>query len=142
MKRLLSLLAALATLIAALGILAPSAHAGDKDPLFVNLTTDEPHRASMALAFGGNQHGRGHPLTVFLNDRGVHLAAKSQAGKFGAHQKSLADLMAKGATVLACPMCMKHYGVAESDLMAGVKIGNPDLTGKALFADGAKTLTW
>ena len=89
MKRLLSFLAALAIAIVAL---APAAHAGDKDPLFVNLTTDEPHRASMALAFGGNQHGRGHPLTVFLNDRGVHLAAKSQAGKFGAQQKSLAEL--------------------------------------------------
>ena len=139
MKRLLSILAPLAV---ALVTLVPAAHAGDKDPLFVNLTTDDPHRASMALAFGGNQHGRGHPLTVFLNDRGVHLAAKSQAGKFGAQQKSLAELMTKGATVLACAMCMKHYGVAQADLMAGVKIGNPEMTGSALFADGAKSLTW
>ncbi|MBK7660343.1 MAG: DsrE family protein [Betaproteobacteria bacterium] len=139
MKRLLSILAPLAV---ALVTLVPAAHAGDKDPLFVNLTTDDPHRASMALAFGGNQHGRGHPLTVFLNDRGVHLAARSQAGKFGAHQKSLAELMAKGATVLVCGMCMKHYGVAEKDLVAGARPANPELTGAALFADGAKSLTW
>ncbi len=139
MKRLLAFLAALALALAAL---IPAAHAGDKDPLFVNLTTDEPHRASMALAFGANQLGRGHPLTVFLNDRGVHLAAKSQAGKFGAHQKSLADLMAKGATVLVCPMCMKHYGVADKDLIAGTKPANPELTGTALFADGARSLSW
>ncbi len=40
MKRLLSILAPLAV---ALVTLVPAAHAGDKDPLFVNLTTDDPH---------------------------------------------------------------------------------------------------
>ena len=128
-------------LVLALALVAP-ALAGPTDPLFVNLTTDEPHRANMGLTFGGNQRERGHPLTVFLNDRGVLLAAKSQSGKFGAHQKKLADLMAKGTTVLVCAMCMKHYGVLESDLVPGVKVANPEVTGGALFADGAKSLTW
>ncbi|AFL73393.1 hypothetical protein Thivi_1385 [Thiocystis violascens DSM 198] len=43
-------------------------------PLFVNLTTDEGQRANMAIAFGGNQLERGHPLMVFLNDRGYFSA--------------------------------------------------------------------
>ena len=50
--------------------------------------------------------------------------------------------MSKGATVLICPLCMKHYGVKESDLLPGLKVGNPELTGSALFKDNAKALTW
>ena len=44
--------------------------------------------------------------------------------------------------MLICPVCMKHYGVKETDLMEGIKVGNPDATGAALFREGTKTLTW
>lgn len=116
--------------------------AGNADPLFVNLTTDDAHRANMGISFGGNQLERGHPLTVFLNDKGVFIASKANADKFGSHQKMLSELMSKGAVVLICPMCMKHYSVKEADLIPGVKVGNPELTGGALFKDNTKTLTW
>ncbi len=116
--------------------------AGGKDPLFINLTSDDPHRANMALVFGKNQLERGHPLTVFLNDRGVLIGARANAAKFAEQQKTVGELLGKGATVLICPMCMQHYGVKEADLLAGVKVGNPELTGAALFKDDTKTLTW
>jgi sulfur relay (sulfurtransferase) complex TusBCD TusD component (DsrE family) len=124
------------------GLAAGPALAGATDPLFVNLTTDEGHRANMAIGFSENQLERGHPLTVFLNDKGVFLGSKGKASEFGSQQKALAGLMAKGATVIACPMCMKHYGVTEADLIPGIKVGNPDLTGGALFQDNTKSLTW
>ena len=124
------------------GAATPSAMAGATDPLFVNLTTDDPHRANMGITFGGNQHDRGHPLTIFLNDRGVLIGSTANADKFSAHQKALSELMKKGAVVLICPMCMKHYGVKEADLLPGVKVGNPEATGGALFKDNAKSLTW
>ena len=124
------------------GLAAGPALAGATDPLFVNLTTDEGHRANMAIAFGKSQLERGHPLTIFLNDKGVFLGSKTKAVEFGDQQKALEGLMAKGATVIICPMCMKHYGVAEVDLIPGLKVGNPDLTGGALFQDNAKSLTW
>ena len=118
------------------------AMAGSTDSLFVNLTTDEAHRANMGISFGGNQLQRGHPLTIFLNDRGVLIGSKVNADRFAEHQKALADLMGKGATVLICPMCMKHYGVKEADLLPGVKVGSPEATGGALFKDNTQTLTW
>lgn len=121
---------------------AVPARAESKDPLFINLTSDDAHRVRMALAFGGNQHGLGHGLTVFLNDKGVLVASKANADKFAEQQKMIADLVSKGATVLVCPMCMKHYGVKESDLLPGLVVGNPERTGAALFADNTKTLTW
>ena len=109
---------------------------------FINLTTDDPHRANMAITFGRNQFERGHPLTIFLNDKGVFIGAKQNASTFGSHQVDLATLMDKGAQVLICPMCMKHYGVGAGDLIPGLEVGNPDLTGGALFKDDTQTLTW
>lgn len=119
-----------------------AAGAGEHDPLFVNMTTDDAHRATMAISFGKNQHERGHPLTVFLNDKGVLVGSKAHAAKYAEQQKMLAELLGKGATVIVCPMCMKHYGVKEADLLPGLKVGNPELTGAALFKDHGKTLTW
>jgi sulfur relay (sulfurtransferase) complex TusBCD TusD component (DsrE family) len=124
------------------GSFATPALAVDTDPLFVNLTTDDPHRANMGITFGKNQLERGHPLTIFLNDKGVFIGSKANAAKFADHQKALGELMSKGAVVLVCPMCMKHYGVKEADLLPGLKVGNPELTGGALFKDNTKSLTW
>jgi len=139
MKLAVQLLVALGLLI---GSIATPVIAGENDPLFVNLTTDDSHRANMGIVFGKNQLERGHPLTIFLNDKGVLLGSKANAQKFPEQQKALAELMGKGAVVLICPMCMKHYGVTESDLLPGLKVGNPELTGPALFKDNTKTLTW
>ena len=125
-----------------IGNIAAPAFAGDTDPLFINLTTDNSHRANMAISFGKNQLERGHPLTIFLNDKGVFLGSKSKAAKFGGQQKMFSEILGKGAVVLVCPMCMKHYRVKESDLLSGLKVGNPELTGGALFRDNTKTLTW
>jgi hypothetical protein len=37
---------------------------------------------------------------------------------------------------------MKKYGVTSSDLLDGIKVGTPELTGEALFQDNTKTLSW
>lgn len=119
-----------------------AALAGPNSPLFINLTSDEGHRVNMALNFGRNQLERGHPLTVFLNDRAVYVGAKAQAQRFTEQQKMLTELMAKGASVIACPFCMKHYGVQPTELLPGIAVGNPELTGAALFREDTRTLTW
>lgn len=119
-----------------------TAYAGDTDPLFVNTTTDDGHRATMALMFASKQQERRHPVTVFLNDKGVLLAAKVRAKKNKAQQDLLAGIIKAGGTVYVCPNCLKHYGLAETALIEGVKLGNPDLLGAALFKDNTRTLTW
>lgn len=132
-----------ASLVAGLGLAsAAPALAGPNDPLFINLISDEGHRARMALTFGGNQLKLGHPLTIFLNDRAVVLASKASAEKYSDQQKAIGELLASGATIIVCPMCMKHYGVAEADLLPGLKVGHAELTGGQLFRDNTKTLTW
>jgi sulfur relay (sulfurtransferase) complex TusBCD TusD component (DsrE family) len=124
------------------GIAAGPVLAGAVDPLFINLTSDDGHRANMALKFGAAQLELGHPLTVFLNDKGVVIASKAKVADFSQQQEAIQGLVAKGATIIACPFCMKHYGVDPADLLPGVQVGNPKLTGGALFQDNTKTLTW
>jgi predicted peroxiredoxin len=118
------------------------AYAGPNDPLFVNLLTEDSHRAGMALTFSKNQFERGHPVTIFFNDKGVLVLSKANAQKYGEQHKLIADLIGKGAVVLVCGMCMKQYGVAEGDLLPGAKLSNPELVGNGLFRDNTKTLTW
>ncbi|MCB1520236.1 MAG: DsrE family protein [Hyphomicrobiaceae bacterium] len=122
--------------------LATAASAGG-DPLFVNMTTADTHRAKMAIGFTLKQQERKHPVTVFLNDKGVLIGAKAHAVEYKEHQELLAKIITAGGNVVICPMCMEHYGVKSDDLLDGIQIGSPELTGKLLFDDDdTKTLTW
>lgn len=125
-----------------LGSAANPALAGDKDPLFIGLSSDSNQRVGHVLHFSGLQMSRGHPLTIWLNESGIFLASKKYSEKHSVQQKALAELMSKGATVLVCQYCMKQLDVKESDLLPGFKAGNPDLVGGALFKDDTKTLSW
>ena len=121
---------------------AARAVAADGGPLFVNLTTEDSHRANMAMMFSKNMLERGHPVAIWLNDKGVLLAARSQALRFAPQQKMLGELMAKGAQVLVCPFCAEHYGVAAGDVLEGARMGNPDLAESLLFGPGTAALSW
>lgn len=130
------------TVIATLAALSFSAFAGENDPLFINLSTDELHRSSMAINFGKHHSANGHPLTIFLNDKAVMLGVKAGAAKFADQQQALSEVISRGALVIMCPMCLKQAGFTEADLISGVKLGGPKITGEALFKDGTKTMSW
>jgi sulfur relay (sulfurtransferase) complex TusBCD TusD component (DsrE family) len=121
---------------------SPLAFSGANDPLFINLSTDEVSRSSMAINFGKHHFSNGHPLTIFLNDKAVILGVKAGSSKNAEQQQALSEVISAGALVIMCPMCLKQAGYSESDLIAGVKLGGPKLTGDALFKDGTKTMSW
>jgi sulfur relay (sulfurtransferase) complex TusBCD TusD component (DsrE family) len=131
-----------AIVFAVLTALSLSAISGANDPLFINLSTDELHRSTMAINFGKHHSANGHPLTIFLNDKAVMLGVKAGATKFSEQQQALSEVIASGALVIMCPMCLKQAGYAEADLLPGIKIGGPKMTGDALFKDGTKTMSW
>jgi sulfur relay (sulfurtransferase) complex TusBCD TusD component (DsrE family) len=120
----------------------PYSIADSTDPLFINLISEDLHRSNMALRVAEAQSGRGHHVTIYLNDKGVFLASTRNASRYENHQKTLGELMTKGVTVYVCPFCMKNYGVLESDLISGVKQSTPELIEASLFKDGSRTLTW
>ncbi len=121
---------------------APATGMDTTAPLFINLTSDDPHRVNMALSFGMKQLERGHPLTIFLNDKGVYVGSTANADQFAEQQKTIASLIEKGAVVFICPMCMQHYGISESDLLPNLRVSNPDAIGEYLFKTGSRSLTW
>jgi predicted peroxiredoxin len=89
----------------------------------------------------------GYGVVVFLNVRGVYLADKDRAhdvfsgtGK-DAHQM-LAELMAGGARVIICPMCMKKAGLDEDRLIDGVELGGPPVTFPLMTADDTVVLSF
>jgi sulfur relay (sulfurtransferase) complex TusBCD TusD component (DsrE family) len=131
---------ALLPILAVLGGLA-ALPARAADGLFVNLTSDDSHRAHMALTFSQKVLETGHPVTVFLNVDSVKIAAK-KAGKHKDNQALLSALVKGGATILACPHCVEHAGMKPGDLMGGVKMGTPELVQGALFEPGARSLSW
>ena len=128
--------------LAILAAISLSAFAGPTDPLFINLTTDEMHRSTMAINFGKHHSANGHPLSIFLNDKAVMLGVKAGSTKFAEQQKALSEVISGGALVIMCPICLKQAGYIESDLIDGVKLGGPKVTGDALFKDGTKTMSW
>jgi sulfur relay (sulfurtransferase) complex TusBCD TusD component (DsrE family) len=125
-----------------IGTLSAPAFAADPAPLFLNLTVDNSHQSGVGLNFAKDQFERGHPLTIFLNDRAVRIGATANTRYFISHQELLRELIKKGATVLVCRPCALHYGVSESNLMPGMQIAYPDVINKALFRDNTRTLTW
>ena len=129
-------------LIALLVTLSFSAFAGVNDPLFINLSSDEAQRSTMAITFGKHHSASGHPLTIFLNDKAVILGVKAGSSKHTEQQQALNEVITSGALVIMCPICLKQAGYSEADLIPGVKMGGPKITGDALFKDGTKTMSW
>ncbi|MCL5284357.1 MAG: DsrE family protein [Nitrospirae bacterium] len=119
-----------------------AAFAGDKDPLFVNLTSSDANRAFVALTFGRHQLEKGHPVTVYLSDHGVFLASKKYSRKYAHEQKLIKDFVSHGGVVLLCDMCIHKFVIAKSQLIPEVKDSRHDEASKALFADHTKTLSW
>lgn len=129
--------AALLALLFAAVLVPASAPAEDPRPIFYNVTSDDAWTAGMSLAQANVAAARGHPVTVFLNVRAVHLADRDAVlGSFGPSGKTPAELvaalLAKGQTVLVCGTCMKVGGMQKADLLDGVSMASPDLVFGAL----------
>lgn len=117
-------------------------------PLFVNLTSDAPDRAAMALTFAQRvREARGVPVTVFLNVEGVRLADIRQPSPVAADGRDvrlmLQGLIEAGGQVIICPMCMANVGAMTMDhVLAGVVQGGKDTTFPALLADDVQAISY
>ena len=126
-----------------------SAYAADDDQkLFVNLSSDEIHRAAMAIGFSTKVlTEKKIPVTIFLNVEAVRIADKNIPENKYVNGKSLkkmlADFMKAGGRVIVCPMCMSNVGgIDKTELIGGVEVGGPDVTWPALFADNTTVLSY
>jgi predicted peroxiredoxin len=130
-------------------IALPNTFAGESGKsLFVNLSSDDVNRATMAIGFGTRVlKEKKIPVTIFLNVEGVRIADKNISGPTHANgkapQKMLAAFIKAGGKVIVCPMCMKNVGgLTKDEIIDGAVIGGSDVTWPALFADGTTVLSY
>jgi predicted peroxiredoxin len=102
--------------------------AGSKPTFILNLTSGiaDLHRSTMALEMARHALDDGREVVIFLNVRASELAKREgQTEHFQEHpapNQMLKALMARGAQVHVCPMCMKALGLNEQALLEGVVI--------------------
>ncbi len=92
--------------------------------ILINEAPYQKERAYTALRFARTAVFEGHKTRLFLVENGVYLAKKDQKPasdqpNFGAF---LEDLIKDGQEVKACVVCVKARGIAESELIDGVKV--------------------
>ena len=145
MKTLLSVLIA-----ATLCVFVPAqAHGGGmKGGLFVNLTSNDVSRASMAIMIAHKVlKEKTIPVTIWLNVDAVKLVDLQTTQKKYADMPSPLEMMQAfmkdGGTVMICPMCMKKVGGLEvNELPSGVVPSEMDLWWKAISADDVRVLSY
>ncbi|MBK8907597.1 MAG: DsrE family protein [Rhodospirillales bacterium] len=132
MRRLLPAFVAILMLAMAVVLPGQEGHASEDErgTLFLNLTTDDPWTADMALTYAGKVRSMGYPVVVFLNVKGVRLANKAgtqEPGQDGVPPRDkLIKLINDGATVHVCQMCTKAAGMSQTDWIEGTKPGNEE----------------
>lgn len=147
MKKILPLLSALLMMFGMLSGPVRAETPKQKGPLFVNLTSDDIWRANTALRFSESALQQGHPVTIFLNTEAVRIAATAipqhrNALNEKTNQEMLSTLIAKGATVLVCPPCLKQVGVDPKSIVPGSRLGNAEVVLSAIFSDQVRVMSW
>ncbi len=117
------------------------ASAGSADPLFVNLSTNDHHKANMAIALSTEMLKHGHPVTIYINSEALQIV-NTKNSEYVMQQKKLGEFVSKGGIVLVCPVCEKFLNVNQADLVPGVQLSNAIKVDQALFRSNTRTLSW
>jgi predicted peroxiredoxin len=103
--------------------------AADNDQkLFVNLTSDEINRATMAIVFSTRVLTEMNiPVTIHLTVEGTRIADRNipeQRNPDGKTLKGLlSEFMSEGGQVFVCGMCMENIGgIRRDELIDGVQV--------------------
>ena len=136
----------LATLLTVVFLMtSTSVFADDDQKLFVNLTSDEINRATMAIEFSTKALTKEKvPVTIFLSVEGVRLVDMNLPEHRHANGKSLKEMLSEfieqGGRVIACGMCMRNVGgIKKNEMMEGVESAG-GMT--ALLADDTTVITY
>lgn len=93
-----------------------------KEKVFVNLTSSERQRVTMALNFSTRLLQGGNTVTLFLNVDGVQVGS-TKFPALSEQRTALGAFMKAGGTVVVCQHCMTVRNVLAADLMPGLTVG-------------------
>jgi len=103
------------------------------DGAFIHISkgADDAHNVLMALMLAdlyATGEDPGYDVLVFFDKQGIEMVTKDapnlEMEPFDPSDEIFARLVENGATIMACPACMKVAGVEESDLREGVRIAD------------------
>jgi sulfur relay (sulfurtransferase) complex TusBCD TusD component (DsrE family) len=94
-----------------------------KEPIYINLATNDPVKVAMALDAGRQYVGHGFPLVIYLNDKAVLLGVETSSGSISKEQMAIKQAIANGATVIICPTCLEDHGFTRMNLVQGIALG-------------------
>ncbi len=119
--------------IAAAGCsLAPRDRGSATDGIFVHVTKgpESPHEVLMALSLANLMRESGRDVLVYFDIRGIQVvladAPDITYAHFAPSGEQIRKLVDSGATVCACPGCLKAAGKSAADLRPGVQIADRD----------------
>lgn len=117
-----------------------------KQPLFVNLTSNQPNQVDEALKMALETLNNGHPVILYLSGNSDTIALKSQLNSASKQDalptKMLQQIIVKGGEVWVCPASLKKAGYMPSDLITGTKLYNYTLLEQHFFNSNVKTLSY
>jgi predicted peroxiredoxin len=106
-----------------------SAQAAGKDGVFIHIKSgpEDTHSVMMALRMATIMT-EDKDVLVYFDVKGIDVVLADgpnlKMAPFGESKQVLASLVAKGATVMACPGCLQVAGKTPDDLMEGIQVAN------------------
>lgn len=107
---------------------------------------ESPERLSQAFTVGATAVSAGKNVSLWLTGEASWLALPGRAESFTLeHAASLSDLLsaliAEGSVTL-CTQCAQRRGIAESDLIAGIRIAGAATFVDEVMTDGVQALVY
>ena len=132
----------LIVLLSLLGFAFTQVAADESQTIIYYLTSDDALSAEMALEEASRDLASGHDVVIKLNHSATSIASNTLMSEVPSEtgmtlQKKLEGTLKQGAKVIICPVCMTESHMTESDLIAGIIIGEPDVTSEAMTAENA-----
>lgn len=95
----------------------------NKEPIHINLATNDAAKVAMALDAGRQYSEHGFPIVIYLNDKAVIFGVEAKSGASSQGQLAIKQAIANGATVIICQTCLEKYGFTRVHLVQGVALG-------------------
>jgi len=114
--------------------------------LVVKCTTTDPEPCSQAFTVAATALAAGASVSLWLTGDATHLAVPGSAESVQLpHAAPLADLrdaVLAGGTLTVCTQCAARRGLAQADLLPGVRVAGAASFVEEVLAEGAQALVY
>ena len=108
--------------------------------------SDAPERCAQAFTVAATALAAGVEVSLWLTGESAWFALPGKAAEFELpHSAPLPDLLAAvldAGTVTLCTQCAARRGIAEGDVIAGVRIAGAQAFVAEVMAEGAQALVY